>query len=250
MRQGDFSGLTYSDGTAVTLYDPSTTSPGTPWTRQTFANNKIDPSRESPFAKVFNALTPLPFNSGNPYAGNGNYNLNYPALNNTTLPTITFRLDHTFNGNNNAYLRFSSMQYTIDQYYMSSPEPATLGAANIPAGASNLTGTQEPEYTAAFGFTHIFSPTFVSQTVLGGTWETEYYNMPPVGAHTDFESQLALPNNFGATSMPNVFGPLYSWQGTQRNWGSDEAILSINEDLTKRPAGTRSFSEDGSVISK
>ena len=233
MRQGNFSGLTYSNGTAVTLYDPNTTSPGSPWTRQTFANNTIDPSRESPFAKVMNAMTPLPSNSGNPYAGNGNYNLNYPALNNTTLPTITFRLDHAFNERNNAYLRFSSMQYTIDQYYLSSPEPASLATANIPAGASNLTGTQEPEYTAAFGFTHVFSPTLVSETVLGGTWETEYYNVPPVGAQTNFESQLGLPNNFGSSSMPNVFGPLYTLQGTQRNWGSHEVILSINEDLTK-----------------
>lgn len=232
MRQGDFSGLTYSDGTPIVLYDPNTTSAGSPWTRTPFAGNKIDPSRESPFAKALNAITPLPSNNANPYAANS-YNLNYPALNNTTLPTLTFRLDHTFNESNNAYLRFTSLQYSIDQYYGSVPEPATVEGAGIPAGAGNLTGTHQPEYTAAAGFTHVFSPTLVSETVFGGTWATEYYNEPPVGANTDFESQLGLPNNFGALSMPNTAGNLYLLSGTQRQWGDDEVILSLNEDLTK-----------------
>lgn len=243
MRNGDFSNLAYSDGTPVRLYDPSTTTPGscggtpvvcTGWQRQPYMTNNVIPSTsESPFAKAMNAITPLPTTAGNPYAGQGFYNLNYPALNNTTLPTITFRLDHTFNQNNNAYLRFSNMQYTVDQYYMSQPLPASVAGAGIPAGASNLTGTNQPEYTAAAGFTHVFSPTFVSQTVLGGTWETEFYNIPPVGATTNFEAQLGLPNNFGALGMPNTSGTLYSLSASQRQWGSTEDILSINEDLTK-----------------
>lgn len=232
MRQGNFSNLTYSDGKPLAIYDPNTTSSTAPWTRTQFLNNTIDPGRESPFAKVMNAITPLPSNSANPYASNS-HNLNYPALNNTTLPTITFRLDHTFNESNNAYLRFSSMQYSIDQYYLSQPLPANVAGAGIPAGVSNLTGTAQPEYTAALGYTHIFSPTLVSQTVFGGTWETEYYNVPPVGANVNFEAQLGLPNNFGATSMPNVSGTMYPLSGTQRQWGSGEVILSVNEDLTK-----------------
>lgn len=233
MRQGNFSGLTYSDGNALTLYDPATTTAATPWTRQAYSNNTINANLESPFAKVMNAITPLPTNSANPYAGGGSNNLNYPALNNTTTPTITARLDHSFNPNNNAYLRFSSMQYTVDQYYQSQPLPASLATTGIPAGASNLLGTSQPEYTAAAGFTHIFSPTFVSQTVMGGTWETEHYNVPPTGALTNFEAQLGLPNNFGALAMPNTSGTLYSLSASQRDWGSTEVILSLNEDLSK-----------------
>jgi hypothetical protein len=242
MRQGNFSGLTNSDGTAVTLYDPSTTGPaptcapaGTAcpgWQRTPYPNSIIPSALESPFAKAMNAITPLPTNGNNPYAANS-FNLNYPALNNTTTPTITFRLDHSFNPNNNAYLRFSSMNYSVVDAYASNVLPANVAGAGIPAGATNLTGTAQPEYTAALGFTHVFSPTFVSQTVLGGTWETENYNVPPIGALTDFESQLGLPNNFGTLSMPNTSGTLYTLSATQRNWESTEDMLSINEDLTK-----------------
>ena len=240
MRTGNFNGLTYGDGTAVTIYDPSTTTPGscttggvcTGWQRTPYANNTINPGLESPFAKVWNAITPLPTNANNPYAANS-FNLNYPALNNTTTPTITVRLDHTFNQNNNAYLRFSSIQYTVDQYYQSTPAPANVAGGGIPAGAANLLGTAQPEYTAALGFTHVFSPSFVSQTVVGGTWETEKYNVPPVGLLTDYEAQLGLPNNFGALSMPTTSGLLYNSSATQKGWGSTEVLLSINEDLTK-----------------
>ncbi|HEY4356605.1 MAG TPA: TonB-dependent receptor, partial [Acidobacteriaceae bacterium] len=232
MRQGNFNNLNYSDGTPLVIYDPNTTSAGTPWTRTPFANNTIDPNREAPFAKVMNAITPLPTSAANPYAANSS-NLNYPALNNTTLPTITFRLDHTFNEKNNAYLRFSSMLYSIEQYYGSQALPASIAGGGLPAGVSNLTGTSQPEYTAALGYTHVFSPTLISQTVFGGTWETEFYNIPPVGANTNFEAQLGLPNNFGSLSMPNVSGTVYPLSASQRQWGSTEDILSINEDLTK-----------------
>lgn len=232
MRQGNFSGLHYSDGTPLVIYDPSTTSAASPWTRTPYANNTIPSTLEAPFAKVMNAITPLPTSQANPYAANS-FNLNYPALNNTTLPTTTFRLDHTFNEENNAYVRFSNMQYSILQYYGSQILPASVAGGGLPANVSNLLGTSQPEYTAALGYTHIFSPTLVSQTVFGGTWETEFYNQPAVGANTNFEAQLGLPNNFGALSMPNTSGPLYPLSATQRQWGSTEDILSINEDLTK-----------------
>jgi hypothetical protein len=247
MRQGNFSGITDSNGNPVTIYDPSTTGPAPPlctgatataatcngWQRTSYLDNTIDPSLESPFAKVANAITPVPTNAGNPYAGNGNYNLNFPLLTNTTSPTITFRLDHSFNQKNNAYLRFSSIQYGLVEPYTADPLPASVAGAGIPAGASNLVAESEPEYTAAFGFTHVFSPTLVSQTVFGGTWETEYYDNPAAGAMTDFESQLGLPNNFGATSMPNTSGTLYPLSASQKQWGSGEVILSVTEDLTK-----------------
>ena len=240
MRTGNFGGLTYGDGTAVTIYDPNTTTPGTcttagacsGWQRQPYLNNIIPSALESPFGKVMNAITPLPTNANNPYAANS-FNLNYPALNNTTTPTITVRLDHTFSEKDNVYLRFSSIQYSVEQYYMTTPLPASVAGGGIPAGAANLLGTTQPEYTAAAGFTHVFSPSFVSQTVLGGTWETEKYNVPPVGLLTNFEAQLGLPNNFGALSMPTTSGLLYNSSATQKGWGSTEVLLSINEDLTK-----------------
>jgi len=228
MRDGDFSGAINSNGVLQTIYDPNTTD--ATWKRQAFAGNKIDATRASALAKVMNAITPLPTNNSNPLVNN---NIAYPALSNNTTPTLTFRLDHTFDPNSNAYVRFSSIKRDTVQTYASNQRAASVAGAGIPAGASNLVGEHQPEYTAALGFTHIFSPSLVSQTVLGGTWETEWYNMPPVGGQTNFEAKLGLPNNFGALGMPQVSGPIYPLTATQINWGGGEVILSAAEDLTK-----------------
>jgi hypothetical protein len=229
MRNGDFSGAINSNGVLQTIYDPGTTT-GSTWTRQPYLNNQINPLLESPLAKVVNSITPLPTNSSNPLIAS---NIAYPAMNNVTTPTITARLDHTFSSSTNAYLRFSSIDLTNEMYYGSNERPASIAGAGMPAGVSNLIGESEPEYTAAAGLTHVFSPTLVSQTVFGGTWETEWYNMPPVGGLTDYESLLGLPNNFGALGMPQVSGNIYPLTATQISWGGGEAILSGSEDLTK-----------------
>jgi hypothetical protein len=253
-RGGDFSGATTAGGVALSLYDPATTSSiatstcaGSPastsyqYCRSQFnyngKANTIDPSRISPFAKALYTIMPRPTNDANPYL-TGSPNIYFAAPNNTTTPTITARLDHTFDQNNNIYLRYSYINYSVVSTPVSGVAPTVAGSAvdgtPIPAEVSNTTGTRQPVNTAALGYTHVFSPTFVSQTVLGGTWESEFYNEPPTGELTDYEQAMGLPNNFGLHGMPIMEGSsLYNLAYTQNNWGGGEVLLNINEDLTK-----------------
>ncbi len=247
-RSGDFSGAVNSNDTLLTIYDPATTAksascagtPTNPYCRTQFdyngVGNTINPSRISPFAKALYTIMPQPTNSANPIAGNDN--ITFAAPNSTTTPTITTRLDHTFDANNNIYLRYTHISYDVVSTPVTGVAPTVAGTAAdgtpIPAGVSNLTGTRQPVNTAAIGYTHVFSPTLVSETVLGGTWESEFYNEPPTGELTNYEQAMGLPNNFGLLGMPIMEGAsTYNLAYTQNNWGGGEVLLNVNEDLTK-----------------
>ncbi|HEV2486051.1 MAG TPA: carboxypeptidase-like regulatory domain-containing protein [Terracidiphilus sp.] len=237
IRQGDFSLAATSGNQAETIYDPNTTNPVT-YQRTPFSGNQIPVGRISPLAKVMYAIAPLPTNSQNPFTGT---NLAYAAPNNQTAPTITFRLDHRFNDNNSAYLRYTS--YNSNQFGSVSGGTAstapTLAGAGLPAQVSNVNGNTVGQYSGALGFTHIFSPTLVSQTVIGNTWRSTWGNVNPGGSLAPFEQQLGLPNNFGEGGMPNIpwqgdtNNLLYSLTGTQSLWGGPMIISNIDEDLTK-----------------
>jgi hypothetical protein len=235
-RSGDFSNAVDANGVLQVIYDPSTTSATTPWTRTAFPGNKIL-TPPSPFAKAYYSIAPQPTNNMNPLAGQDN--ITFAAPNSTTEPNITTRLDHTFNSNNSIYLRYTHIDYNIVSTPVAGVPPTVAGTladgtTPIPAGVSNLTGTVQPVQTAAIGFTHVISPTFVSQTVVGGTWEAEFYNEPPAGEMTEYEQELGLPNNFGLEGMPIMKGSAtYNWAYTQNDWGGGEVITNLNEDLTK-----------------
>lgn len=245
MRQGDFSGAVNSNGQLQTIYDPNTTNPST-YQRQPFSNNQIPLGRISPFTQTLYAITPAPTNSQNPLV---QPNLNFIAASNQTAPQINLRLDHRFNYKNSAYLRYSSYSSNTISAPSSTMGPAaTIAGAGLPAGVSDLGLTTATQYSFALGFTHTFSPTFVSQTVLGNTWQTVWNGLNPNGTGTvDWESKLGLPNNFGELGFPNIpaqgstvgvptgtnGSPLYALTGTQSRWGGPEIISNIDEDLTK-----------------
>jgi hypothetical protein len=253
-RSGDFSAVTNASGQSLSIYDPATTSsvatascPGSPvsatykYCRSQFNYNgklnTINPARISPFTKAFYSIMPMPTNDTNPTL-TGDTNINFAAPNNMTTPTITTRVDHTFDSNNNMYLRYTHISYNVVSTPVATVAPSAAGAAvdgtAIPADVSNVTGTTQRVQTAAIGYTHVFSPTFVSETVLGGTWEQEFYNEPPTGEMTNYEQALGLPNNFGQLGLPITEGAsTYNLAYTQNNWGGGEVLLNLNEDLTK-----------------
>jgi hypothetical protein len=233
MRNGNFSGLVNSNGVYQQLYDGITTNPST-YQRQPFVNNQIPMSRLSPLAKTLYDVTPLPMTSDNPFASNAS-NFTMPAINNQTRPTITFRLDHTVNEANRLYLRYTSSNssQTTPRTLNNAYQAVTLAGAGLPAGATNLSFTSFVVYSAGLGYTHIFSPTFVSETVIGNEWENGYYG---AGGTPDanFESQLGLPNNYGQPGFPQIGTNLVTnYYGTQFNYGSSQILTNIDENLTK-----------------
>lgn len=251
MRGGDWSGLVNGSGVLDQLYDPATTTANaacpTPtggttnnaWCRTPFpksasgAPNQIPISRISPFAQVIYAILPPPTTTADPLVQDNLDNRN-PSF--TVAPNITFRLDHVFNENNRAYLRYTSVQ-TSNSSLASSSQPATLAATvngvNFPADMYGILDTPESMFAAAAGFTHIFSPTFFSETVLSQQWFGQRDINGAYASRTDIEQQVGFPNNFGENGWPELSDNLSDMNGSQGNYGLTQIISTLEENLTK-----------------
>jgi hypothetical protein len=230
MRGGDFSGLINNSNVLQQLYDPSTTqSAATNWSRTTFTNNQIPIGRISPTSKLLFAMTPQPTSSDDPLVAS---NLTATAPNNEIIPTITFRLDHTFSDSNRGYIKFTD-NFLTDITLRQATSPATLAVPGFPAAASGLTSTPADTVAAGLGFTHVFSPTFFSETVLSQQWYTQR-NFAGGSPLTNFEKLLGTPNNFGEVGFPNLGSTLISpFPGTQFIYDMSQIISNIDENLTK-----------------
>ncbi|WP_348269916.1 carboxypeptidase-like regulatory domain-containing protein [Edaphobacter paludis] len=229
MRNGDFSNDYNSAGVLQTLYDSTTSNPVN-FQRTAYAGNKIDISRISPLAKILYAITPLPTSADNPLVAS---NYNAPALNNATAPNATFRLDHLVNESNRLFLRYTQTKITtaaLRNYPSNSPQ--TIAGAGLPAGASGLQEIPVTTISSALGYTHIFSPTFVSEFVVGNEWFNQYVQGGG-NPYLDYEQLMGLPNNFGELGFPNISGGIMPYGGTQFNYGVAQIITNVDENLTK-----------------
>lgn len=244
MRGGDYSGLISSAGQLQQAYDPATTAASSncsgtvkvnPYCRAPFVNNQIPIGRIAPASKILYAMTPLPTNSANPLVAS---NITAPDPAYEALPSVVFRLDHVFNDRNRAYLRFSDGNYTKDALRNSPGDaPETLAAGGIPAGANTNSNSPSDTIAASIGYTHIFSPTFYSETVLSQQWY-EYRTSLTI-YNGDYESMLGLPNNFGETGFPSIGSAssgttlIYGFQSSQDDYYSAQIISTIDENLSK-----------------
>jgi hypothetical protein len=230
MRNGDFSGLVNGAGVLQVLYDPNTTQAGT-LQRTPFPNNQIPASRESPLAKNIYAATPLPQTADNPLV-----NSNFNAVNNTqqTVPNWTTRLDHAFSEKNRAYFRFTDInqsQEALRNYPANSP--ANIAGGGLPAGATGYQTQPVTTISGALGLSHIFSPTFYSETILSQQWQ-RFYVEGGGNTNADYEAQLGLPNNFGQPGFPTIGANLIMpYGGTQFNYGMSQILSTLDENMTK-----------------
>jgi Carboxypeptidase regulatory-like domain/TonB dependent receptor len=232
MRQGDFSGLVNSAGIVQTLYDPnSTQSAANNYARNPFPNNQIPLNRESPLAETLYAATPLPQTADNPLV-----NSNYNAVNNTkqTVPNETVRLDHVFSESNRVYFRFTDIdqsQEALRNYPANSP--ANVPGGGLPAGATGYQDIPVQTISGAFGFSHTFSPTLYSETILSQQWQRMYVQGNQ-SSLADYESQLGLPNDFGQTGFPSIGSNLIMpYGGSQWNYGMSQILTTLDENLNK-----------------
>jgi hypothetical protein len=245
MRNGDFSQAFNSSNVLQQIYDPATTKASTTcaitavnsYCRTPYAfngvNNAINPALESPDAKIFFDMTALPSNTNNPLVTS---NLSGKKISNVTSPTITFRLDHEFNESNRTYLRYTS-NLTTNYFNRDDPTKAqpTLAVDGLPYGASNLSLNLTDLFAGAVGYTHVFSPTFFSETVVSQNWFGEF-NAAGGNPNHNFEKDLGLPNNFGEAGFPfigsgnHIISPM---QGTMFQYSITQIISNIDENLTK-----------------
>jgi Carboxypeptidase regulatory-like domain len=243
-RNGDFSGMINSSGVLQTIYDPSTTSPSSTcvnnvgtvgsgnWCRTQYdyngKPNTINPNLISPLTKILYAMTPPPTTTEDPLV---NDNITIPDKQYQVTPTIDFRLDHVFNENNKAFLYYQSNNQQ-DIGLRTAASPATDAADGFPAGVSGVSNSPDSNYAASLNYTHIFSPTFFSQTNVSQQWydwdSGELYN------GTDDATLLGTPNNFGATGFPSIGGQnTMNYGGSMYNYQENQVVTQIDEDLTK-----------------
>jgi Carboxypeptidase regulatory-like domain len=251
-RNGDFSNMV-SSGVQQAIYDPSTTTANAACplppsvTGAAISNtycrtqfnyngnlNTINPSEESPGAKLVYSITPPPTNSNDPLVLG---NLTAPDVNYSVLPNITWRLDQNFNENNKAYLRYTQViapenQRNLRNYPSNSA--ATIAAPNFPAGASGYQIIPESNFGAALGYTHLFSPTFFAETVVSQNWYMEYVGGQSSSNSINFDKLFGVPNNFGETGFPVINGlTTMNYGGTMYQYQENQIISEIDENLTK-----------------
>jgi hypothetical protein len=266
-RAGDFSWYTNSSGVFQQLYDPATTGPSSscaatpaspvnPYCRLPFGNgilqspgnNQIPSSRLSPTMKIIFDITPLATNTSiNPMEATNSggiiTNGNLTAVNPTfvMVPTITFRLDHEFNENNRAYLRYTSNvleNISLRNYTNAGlSNPATLAADGFIADATGIAVNPSASFGGAIGYTHVFSPTFFSETIVSQQW-MDQHNFAGGTPFADFESKLGTPNNFGEGGFPafgsgELLNGNWGYGGTQFIYGLSQIVSNIDENLTK-----------------
>ncbi|MEP7366653.1 MAG: carboxypeptidase-like regulatory domain-containing protein [Acidobacteriota bacterium] len=232
MRGGDFGGLINGQGIQQQLYDPMTTqSAANNFSRLPFSNNLIPLNRISPLAKTLYAATPLPQTNDNPLV---NSNINDTNKTQQTVPNWTLRLDHVFNDANRVYYRYTDIrqrQQALRNY--PSASPANIAGGGLPAGATGYQAIPVNTVSHAMGISHTFSPTFYSETILSQQWQSMYVEGNEV-SQGNYEAQLGLPNNFGQTGFPAIGANLLMpYGGSQWNYGMNQRIDTIDENLTK-----------------
>jgi hypothetical protein len=244
MSQGNFSGLINASGILQTLYDPSTTTNSSKcaatgaanaYCRTPFANNTIPVSEEPALAKLYYQLVPQPGNTANPLVTN---NLTTVTPESDVEPQETFRLDHAFNENNRAFLRYTQNLQGTNV----SSGPQNLPLPGIPAGAAvsqaGYLNNPTDGYFAGLGYTHVFSPTFFAETIINQQWfsERKLAGAAALTPTVDYESMLGLPNNFGELGFPLLGngGLIFNLGSSQTNTARETQIISsADENLTK-----------------
>ena len=256
MRTGDFSGFTNASSVVQQLYNPATTrndpncnGSGTanPYCRTPYTNNQIPIGQLAPTWKIIQDITPQPTNGLNPFLAtnnggvisNGNISVANPTFN--VVPTQTARLDHEFSENNRAYLRFTSNLLTSTSLRNYTNQTinnnTTLAADGLPQYATGIAFNPSTSYAEAFGFTHVFSPTFFSETILSQQ-SLSQHNYAGGTPKADFEKQLGTPNNFGEPGFPSIgsgglISGLWGYGGTQFIYGLSQIVDNADENLTK-----------------
>jgi hypothetical protein len=157
-RSGDFS------GSPVPIVDPLTGAP--------FPGNVIPQGRIDPAARKIMGLLPAPNSSGSADAANGRRTNNYvnDLTNKPTDDEITVRVDHNMRSDARLYGRFT-------YYSLFGPGSPTMdGPLNNAASDSTTKG-----YQLSSGWTHVWSPTMVTETSFGYLRDDPIFDPPTLG---------------------------------------------------------------------
>lgn len=213
MRTGNFSSLATAAGAAVTIYDPNTTvASGTGYVRSAFAGNVIPTAEINQVASKIANYFPLPTQSGSV----NNFVASGKAIEN--INNYDIKVDEDLNAPNRFFARFSHHGL------------ASLPAVYFPSAielAENNTNQWNTGTNAVVGYTHIFSPRFVTQFRYG--FARMYVNEEPLSVGYN-PTQLGFPSYItqiaNALVFPTISAANYITLGAP---GSTPAIIATEE---------------------
>ncbi len=230
-RQGDFSGLVDGQGRPFTIYDGLTTDSRT-WARQPFPGNQVPISRQSPLAKYLYSVTPLPTRGDNPLVASNWFGLGFA---NTKQHTETVRIDHKLNDTNHLFFRYSHNPGTTERTsdpYNGAGSPTTLD------GRANANIDSQVNDSGIANWTHTFSPTFFSETLV--TVARDYRGQLPYTGGEEISSTLGLPNPFNGIGFPRIPYTMSSSTGPGMSYDSSinptinyGRIYNVDQNFTK-----------------
>jgi hypothetical protein len=102
------------------------------------------------------------------------------------------------------YFRFTDIdqqQRALRNYPADSP--ANIAGSGLPEGATCYQASPIQTISGAIGFSHLFSPTFYSETILSRQWQRMYVQGGG-DVNQNYEQLLGLPNNFGQSGFPTI----------------------------------------------
>ena len=132
------------------------------------------------------------------------------------------------------YFRFTDIDQTqeaLRNYPANSP--ANIAGGGLPAGATGFQDQPVQTISGALGYSHVFPPSFYSETILSQQWQRFYV----VGNRLHWrimKPQLGLPNNFGQNGFPAVGANLLMpYGGSQWYYGMSQILSTLDENFTK-----------------
>ena len=203
MRGGDFSGITDTSFRAITVYDPRTTRPVQVGSRQiaqrdAFPGNKIPASLQSPLSKAVWGFTPLPTDITDPvFTSNLKVAVPTNGLPNLSDNPTTIKFDHRIGTNDNFFLKVNG-----GNRHTNFQGTGTTTGAPTNGQEANLTYLPMDAVTAAFSWTHVFSPSFFVETNLSRTWQAT--QTVTGNQQKDWAKSFGLPNPLGDIGFPNI----------------------------------------------
>ena len=203
MRQGDFSGLIDANGRKITLYDPWSIGPAPNYAKTPYPNNQLPISKQSPLAKYTFGVVPLPTDLGvNPLVANNYFGA---APTNSDQRTVTIRADHRLGDNDQIFGRYSRGEW--DQM-----NRRAFNTAGNPISADGLWNREtyyERSNTEMVSWTHTYSPTLYSETVVTGSAINWLYSLNQESASQDISAKFGTPNPFKVNGAPYLLNVGY-----------------------------------------
>ena len=214
MRRGDFS------ASPTLIYDPRTGNTATGQGRTPFPDQVIPSDRISSIFRQYMGFLPAPTTSGQ------SHNIQVPTVQTKTINAIDAKVDYVMGTKDRMFARYSIANLNVTNPGLYGPGLGIYGGpSNNGFDATGPARNQSP----GFNYSHIFSPTLVTEVRLGAVRYLN--NATNVDTGQNLSQKLGIPNG-------NLGDPWYSGLAEVFVNGYDTPMIGVNGCLPWRRSTT------------